>query len=192
VPANANLPNPSPPAQPRWRLWVDGSGGYLLLTGNSWSVGGLNQRMNADVCVRADWASLTGHIERAGNDYFWRGRASTAERILIRSGQVLPIPGSASIILRQPSPLCDSAVLQLKPPHRFDQHVDGVVLVNETLLVGPTIDCHIRCRESSDRAVIARRGDKWVAKAGLSGDFEELCPGRRMTLRTLAMTLEKA
>ena len=94
--------------------------------------------------------------------------------------------------LEQPSPLCDSAVVKLGPPHRFDQHVDGVVLVNETLLVGPSPDCHIRCRESTDRAVLSRKGGRWLAKAGLAGDFEELCPGQRMTLRSLAMTLEEA
>ena len=94
--------------------------------------------------------------------------------------------------LQQPSVLCDSAVLSLSPPHRFDQHVDGVVLVNETLLVGPSPDCHIRFGETSDRAVVTRRGDRWLAKAGLAGDFEELRPGHRMMLRTLAMTLEEA
>lgn len=188
--ANATSTGITPPTQPRWRLWVDGSGGFLLLTGDSWSVGGLSDRESADVCVRADWPRLAGNIRRDGEDYFWSPRA--AEHELIGSGQVLPISGSASMTLRRPSPLCDSVVLELKPPHRFDQHVDGVVLVNETLLVGPTPDCHIRCRESSDRAVITRRGDKWMAKAGLSGDFEELCPGQRMTLRTLAMTLEEA
>ncbi|MFK8111949.1 MAG: hypothetical protein AB8B91_07090 [Rubripirellula sp.] len=144
--------------------------------------------------MRADWPRHAGSIERDGEDYFWRARSSPSseQRDLIRSGQSLPIAGSAVVTMSRPSALCETVVLQLKPPHRFDEHVDGVVLVNETLLVGPTQDCHIRCRESSDRAVITRRGDKWMAKAGLSGDFEELKPGRRMTLRTLAMTLEEA
>ena len=94
--------------------------------------------------------------------------------------------------LGQPSPLCDSAVLTLSAPHRFDEHVDSVVFVNETLLVGPGPDCHIRCREASDRAVLTRRDDRWMVKAGLAGDFQELRPGQRTTLRSLAMTLEEA
>ncbi len=198
--ANASLSKVPPPA-PRWRLWIDGCGGFLLLAGNHWSVGGLSQAGTADVCVRADWPRYAGSIERAGGDYFWNGARAAASpelttpemiaRELITSGQTLPVPGSAALTLRQPSPLCDSAVLSLSPPHRFDQHVDGVVLVNETLLVGPTPDCHIRCRESSDRAVLTRRGDRWLAKAGLAGDFEPLEPGQRITLRSLAMTLEE-
>ena len=181
-----------PPPAPRWRLWVDGCGGFLLLSGDHWSVGGLSHETTADVCVRADWPRIAGKIERDGDDYFWDSIRSAATRELITKGQSLPIPGSAVVTLDQPSPLCESAVLRLNPPHRFDQHVDGVILVNNTFLVGPTPDCHIRCRESSDRAVVTRRDGKWLAKAGLSGDFEELRPGRRMTLRTLAMTLEEA
>jgi hypothetical protein len=125
-------------------------------------------------------------------DYFWKGPQAADRRELITSGQPIPIQGSAVIRLLQPSPLCDSAVLTLSPPHRFDEHVDGVVLVNDTLLVGPGPDCHIRCRESSDRAILTRRDNRWLAKAGLAGDFEELCPGQRKTLRSLAMTLEMA
>lgn len=171
---------------------MDGCGGFLLLSGNRWSVGGVGPESSADICVRADWPRMAGTIEQDGEDYFWNSVRSTDPRQLIRRDQVLPIAGSAKMTLGQPSPLCDSAVLMLKAPHRFDQHVDGVVLVNDTLLVGPSSDCHIRFPESTDRAVITRRNDKWLVKAGLSGDFEELCFGQRKTLQSLAMTLEEA
>lgn len=94
--------------------------------------------------------------------------------------------------MEQPSPLSNSATLILSPPHRFDGHVDGVVLVDETLLIGPQGDCHVRCSQLADRAVLTRRGDRWLGKVGLASDLEELEPGRRITLRSLAMTLEKA
>jgi hypothetical protein len=142
--------------------------------------------------VRADWPRHAGTIHRDGGDYFWKEARSTAKHQLLAGGQPLPISGSAKISLHQPSSLCDSAILTLSRPHRFDQHVDGVVLVNETLLVGPSPDCHIRYRESTDRAVITRRDDRWLAKIGLAGDFKELRPGQRTMLRTLAITLEKA
>jgi hypothetical protein len=181
-----------PPPAPRWRLWIDGCGGFLLLSGKNWSVGGLSHGTSADVCVRADWPRFAGTIALEGGDYFWQEARSSARRQLINREQPLPIPGSATISLQQPSSLCDSAVLTLNRPHRFDQHVDGVVLVNETLLVGPSADCHIRFRESTDRAVITRRDDRWLIKAGLAGDFEELRPNRRTRLRSLAITLEQA
>ncbi len=183
--------NRTPPAS-RWRLWIDGCGGFLLLSGDRWSVGGLSHDTMADICVRADWPRQAGTINRAGSDYFWKGARTADSRKLISPGQPIPIPGTAAMTLEQPSPLSDSAVLRLNAPHRFDQHVDGVVLVNETLLVGPSADCHLRCRESTDRAILNWRGDRWLVKAGLAGDFRELKSGQRMVLRSLAMTLEEA
>ena len=164
----------------------------MLLTGDCWSVGGFSSEKTADICVRADMPRHAGTIRRAGSDYFWQGARSTDPRILINHGQPIPIPGSAKLTLGLPSPLSDSAVLQLNAPHRFDQHVDGVVLVSETLLIGPGTDCHLRCRELADRAILNRRGDRWLAKVGLAGDFEELNFGQRMMFRSLAMMLEEA
>jgi hypothetical protein len=152
----------------------------------------MSHAKSADICVRADWPRHAGSIERASGDYFWQGPGSADRRELISSGQPIPVEGSATVTLEQPSPLCDSAVLSLSAPHRFDEHVDGVILVNETLLLGPNPDCHIRCRESVDRAVLTRRNDRWMAKVGLAGDFEELYPGQRKMLRSLAITLEEA
>ncbi len=187
--ANATSPNDPPPAN-RWRLWIDGCGGFLLLGGESWSVGGLSPEKPADICVRADWPRRAGRILRHSSDYFWQGPRSSDSRVLIRGDRRLPIPGSASVTLYQASPLSNSATLTLAPPHRFDDHVDGVVLVDETLLIGPQADCHIRCRQATERAVLTRRGERWLGKVGLAADFEELPPGNRITLRHLAMTLE--
>lgn len=189
--AHATKLNDSPPA-PRWRLWIDGCGGFLLLAGERWTLGGVSQNRDADICVRADLPRLAGTIERSGADYFWSGLQGSDRRELIPSGQTLALQGSARLSLHQPSALSESAVLTLSPPHRFDQHVDAVVLANETVLIGPSPDCHIRYRESSDRAVLIRRGSQWLAKSGLAGESMPLAPGRRTMLRTLAMTLEEA
>jgi hypothetical protein len=92
----------------------------------------------------------------------------------------------------QPTPLSSTATLELRPPHRFNEHVDGVLLFDGALLIGPQADCHVRCRQMADRAVITQRGEKWLGKIGLTSDFQELTPGNRITLQSLAITLEKA
>ena len=94
--------------------------------------------------------------------------------------------------LGKPSQLSDTAVLSLNAPYRFDQHVDGVVLVRETVLVGPDSDCHLRCREASDRAILQLKDNQWYAKAELLGDFQRLEVGQRVVIQSLAMTLEMA
>lgn len=187
----------SPPKAPkspvsRWRLWVDGCGGYLLMTGVRWSVGGLSRDSTVDICVQADWPRLAGQISRRGADYFWQGQRAADQKILLTDGTQVPVDGSALMTLGKPSQLSDTAVLSLNGPHRFDQHVDGVVLVRETILVGPDSDCHLRCRDASDRVVLQLKGNQWYAKAGLLGDFQRLEVGSRVVLQSLAMTLELA
>ena len=176
----------------RWRLWVDGCGGYLLMTGVQWSVGGLSCPSIVDICVQADWPRLAGQISRQGADYFWQGQRAADQKILLTDGTQVPVDGSALMTLGKPSQLSDTAVLSLNGPHRFDQHVDGVVLVRETILVGPGSDCHLRCRDASDRVVLQLKGNQWYAKAGLLGDFQRLEVGSRVLLQSLAMTLELA
>ncbi len=196
---NANLSKITPPAS-RWRLWVDGSGGYLLLTGNRWTLGGVSEQSTADVRVRADWPRLAGKLEREGGDYFWCDRytkgAVPPERSLVTHGQVLPIAGSASVQLTQPSPLTATAVLDVRAPHRFDEHIDRVVLVADTLLIGPSAECHIRCDHSknsgsgpTERLIMTRKGDRWLA--GPVGDLHELVVGQSTQLQSVTMTLEE-
>ena len=180
------------PSASRWRLWIDGCGGYLLVNGVQWSVGGLSRATNADVCVQADWPRLAGQISRRGADYFWQGQNSLESKTLLTDGTPFPIQGSALMTLGKPSQLSDTAVLSLNAPHRFDQHVDGVVLVLETVLVGPGSDCHLRCRGASDRAILQLKDNQWYAKAGLLGDFQKLEVGHRVVIQSLAMTLEMA
>ena len=208
--ANATLSKVTPPAS-RWRLWVDGSGGYLLLTGDRWTLGGVSDQAEADIRVRADWPRLAGRIEREAGDYFWCDMYHKGlipkERTLVTHGQQLPIPGSATVTLIQPSPLTATAVLDLAPPHRYDEHVDRVILVDGTLLIGPSPECHIRCEpprndqahdnqthdsdssQTPERLIMTRRGDRWLV--GTAGDLQELVVGQSTQLQSVTMTLEE-
>ncbi len=184
------LSDRSPPAS-RWRLWVDGCGGFLLVDGDRWTVGGISENDPADISVRADWPRNAGQIQRQGDDYFWLASDASMPD-LINHGQILPIPGSASMKLTKPSPLCGSATLRLGNPHRFIDHVDGVVLFADALLIGPDTDCHIRATTFTDRVVLTRRDTKWMARVGLAGEFTQLSPGKRLALPGVTMTLEVA
>ena len=166
--------NETPPA-PRWRLWVDGCGGYLLLGGDRWSVGGIDEQSPADISVRTDWPRRAGTIDRVGADYFWQDPQDQS-RQLIRHRQPLPIGGSAAMTLNCPSPLCSSAVLSVAAPHRFAGHVDSVILVDQILLIGGDHDCHVDAREFPDRAVLVNRAGKWLGKLDSGSEFHRNHP----------------
>ncbi|GAA5509287.1 hypothetical protein [Novipirellula caenicola] len=183
----------SKPAARSWRLWVDGCGGFLILSGDRWTIGGAGPAGNSDVQVHSDLPRIAGTLSRRDDGYFWEIADATRPAELVLSGRPLSIPGSASLIFRHPSPLSHSAVLTLKPPHRFDGHVDGVILAAETLLMGSAADCHINVAHlGSEKVVMTRRGDRWMGKVVGETELSELTVGQRMEVGTVEMTLEKA
>ncbi|QDV82451.1 hypothetical protein [Planctomycetes bacterium TBK1r] len=192
-----------------WRLWIDRCGGFALLAGESVSVGGARPDSTTDIQVRTDWRRCEGTVVRRNGDYFWSAADDQALQRQDAGGQLLiansvfPISGSATLRLHQPSPLSRSAILSLDPPHRFDQHVDQVLLVDQTVLIGPSAGDHIRCTALDTTAVLVFRDGRWQAKlkpgattAGLSRRTNrpqpvDLVPGRRVSIGELDMMLEE-
>ncbi len=202
-----------------WRLWIDRCGGFALLSGDRLTVGGARPDSTTDIQVRTDWRRCEGTLVRRGGDYFWSAadgqaadgqtaddqtadRPGRGDRLLI-SDSVFPISGSATLRLQQPCPLSRSAILSLDPPHRFDQHVDQVLLVDQTVLIGPSAGDHIRCTAVDTAAVLVIRDGRWQAKlkpgaatAGLSRRTNrpqpiDLVPGHRVSIGELDMMLEE-
>lgn len=183
--------------RPGWQLWIDGGGGFLLLEGNRWTVGGVAGAGTAAVAegakaaaitVLADWPRRAGTIELRGDDFFWTGPAD--EYLLLRDGLPLPVPGSASVQFFRPSLLSGSAVLRVAPPHRLSGHVDGVLLFRDTLLIGRGKDCHVRCPHAESTLVVTRREGRWWFKPLRDGKLVELMPGTRARIGDLALTLQ--
>ncbi|WP_253161535.1 hypothetical protein [Stieleria tagensis] len=196
-----------------WRLWIDRCGGFGLVVDGAVSLGGARPSGGATVQVRSDWRRLEGRLTRRSGDYFWSSQSDdgqfSADEQLVRSGSELPVVGSATVRLHQPSPLSGSAVLALDPPHRFDCHVDQVLLVDQTVLIGPDPGNHIRCVGLDANAVLIFRDGIWKAKqkrtsnenrlgrtgrgtAAASPAFTELIPGKRISVGELDMVLEQA
>ncbi|MCS7470817.1 hypothetical protein NZK35_29540 [Stieleria sp. ICT_E10.1] len=192
-----------------WRLWIDRCGGFALLTGDRFSVGGARPDSTIDIQVRTDWRRREGTVVRRNGDYFWSAaddqtvKRHDAGGPLLVADSVFPISGSATLRLHQPSPLSRSAILSLDPPHRFDQHVDQVLLVDQTILIGPSAGDHIRCTAMDTAAVLVIRDGRWQAKlkpgaamAGLTRRTTrpqpvDLVPGRRVSIGELDMMLEE-
>ncbi len=172
----------------RWQLWIDGCAGYWLLEGSRWTLGGAAAAGTVEIALLADLPRRAGQIERDGDDFFWL--PCDRERVLLRDTQDLPVGGSARMMFARPSRLCGSAVLRSMPPHRLADHVDGVLLFHQTLLIGPRGDCHVRCPHAESTLVLTRRGPRWLVKPTEGEAFVELMPRARTTIGNVAITLE--
>lgn len=53
----------------RWLMWVDGVGGYLLLPGNEWMIGGPSGADEVEICIHGELPRRQACIRRQGSDY---------------------------------------------------------------------------------------------------------------------------
>lgn len=53
----------------RWVIWVDGVGGFLLLPGTQWTIGGPSGTDETDICIHGDLLRRQACIRRQGSDY---------------------------------------------------------------------------------------------------------------------------
>ncbi|MEO1618956.1 MAG: hypothetical protein AAFV88_24105 [Planctomycetota bacterium] len=190
---NTRLEQPPQQSKAAWRLWVDRCGGFGLLNDGVVRLGGKRPDSDVEIQVAADWRRDEGTLVRHGRDFFWVSREG--KRALARDNQALPIKGTAEIVFATPSPLSGTAVLSLKPPHRFDGHLDQWLLVERTVLIGPDEQNHIRCPSLSASAVLVFREGIWQAKQktspGGKAEWVSLEPGARQSIGDIDLLLEK-
>jgi len=174
-----------------WTLWIDHVGGFRLLEANQFSIGGVGGDDPADVAVRSSWRSRVALLERSGDDYWLSVNGSG--RQVVASDTPLPLdnePGQPCLWLRRASPLTQTAVLQLDSPHRFVVPVDGFILVDSMVLIGPDRSSHIRTPQATVLLVMLKRGDDWFIREK-DASPQLLVSGKAFQVGGLVMTLRR-
>ncbi len=171
---------PAPRSNDRgqWLLWIDGVGCWLLCTKERLTIGGPSTSSGEDaaqVKLLADLSRLHAAIDRDGESYWLtaNGPATVAEervteRRLLHDQEIIGLgqAGAVQLIFRRPNPLSLSARLEFASSHRPVRRIDGIVLMEQTCLIGPTSDCHIVCPEWEQTVILFRRDGKLWCKAG--------------------------
>jgi FHA domain-containing protein len=133
----------------KYYLWIDGVGGYLLCLANQVTIGQATPDSGVDIPVFADisrhHATLTrdpeGHLLEAVRSVLVNDRQ--VDRALLHSGDRVTLGKSCQFLFRQPAALSASAVLELVSGHRLRVAVDAVLLMAESLVLGPGPQAHI-------------------------------------------------
>jgi hypothetical protein len=153
----------------RWQLWIDRGGGYDILQGERFSIGGPGGDNPADIAVRCPWTHRVATLVRSPqSDWLCETsqRAGQTRQPLL-SDQELKIgvdPDKHGPRLRylRPSPLSGSAVITAVPPHRLFGPADAMVLLDQTVLLGPESFNHVHTPALSSQGwVLFRRGGYW-------------------------------
>lgn len=146
----------------RYMLWIDGVGAWQLCIGSEFLIGGPTREGSAaDICLMANLSRRHATLLRNGEDWFIHphqstvvsGRAVTGPTLL-RTGDDICLAERVRLGFRIPSVLTGSALIDFESHHRPAQTVNGIILVTDSVLLGPRKDHHICCVDWPEMVVI--------------------------------------
>lgn len=188
----------------RLMLWVDGVGGFLLCTDNELVVGQAIPECRVDIPILGDLKRSHMRVQRCDDSHLitpigpveTEGQTINAKTML-RNGQTLSL-GGVQLRYSIPHPLSTSARLDITSRHRTQPWSDAILLVADTIVLGPKRNSHIVCPEWEHELILYRRKGDWFCRT--SGNIEvdgqvfyteaPLEPDCRISSEDCSMTLE--
>jgi len=165
------LNDPGSPVRPAgsdcYLLWIDGVGAFQLFTGSRVTVGGpTRDKEHADLVLLANLSRRHATFVRSGEGYILEAHGAckvadrpVEERTHLNTNYRLELGSSVRLRFRIPSVLSATAVLDFLSDHRPTHSIDGVILMDENCLLGPTSDNHVVCPGWSETVLLYRKGD---------------------------------
>ena len=126
-------------------LWVDGVGGYLLIERDELLIGQAVSGSRADVSIVGDLSRQACTIRRSDSDYLLQPLQEMqiddqpiVQTQLLRNASLLQLGNRVKVRFHKPNPLSATARLELASLHRFKPHVDAVLLLADSCIIGPS------------------------------------------------------
>jgi hypothetical protein len=147
-------------------LWLDGVGGYLMLDRDDLLLGQAGGLV--DIGIVGDISRQAAVIRRRSSDYFLdpiqttrlSGQEITGAQLL-SSGALISWGSRLTIKFTKPHPLSSSARLEMISLHRFQPRVDGILLLADSCILGPSPSSHVRCNQWSQDLLMFRQSGAW-------------------------------
>lgn len=154
-------------------LWIDRVGSVLLFTGERLTIGGpVIDAQSADLSLLANLSRQHCSLVRRGDRYLAYAHSAISvanrpvhDRCEVSDGQELALGSSVRIRFRQPNSMSATARLEFVSDHRPVLHVDSVVMMDETCLLGPGPENHVRCPDWSGSVLLYRRNGGLYCKS---------------------------
>ncbi len=192
---------------PAGLMWVDAVGGFLVYLADEVSIGQAVPGAKVDLPILGDLSRRHAILIRDGEDYLVDpvGPVSVEGNTIIRptrlaDGDEIGLGSRVRLRFRQPNALSNTARLDILSHHRTQPSADGILLLAETCLLGPTDENHIVCRNWPDQVILTRTPDgRFRFKAGktVSVDGVATCDtgtidwGARIASEDFALSLER-
>lgn len=151
---------------PRFMMWIDGVGGYLVCLSDEILIGQAIGDSGADLPIIGDVSTRHAIIVRDGESYVIRPDASTRvdgrevkSAQTLRDGDEIELGSSFCVRFRQPHPLSATSRLDFLSSHRTQPTADGVLLMGRSCIMGPGSNSHVVCREWEHDLVLVQQED---------------------------------
>jgi len=149
----------------RFALWIDGVGGFLVCLANRVTLGQATPDGYVDVPLYADVSRLHAGLTREGGSYVLEAmrpalvNGKAVEKALLRPNDRITLGTTCQLQFRQPAPVSATARLDLTSGQKLPLGVDGVILMADTLLLGPGPQVHIAVPDLKHAVVLYRHKD---------------------------------
>ena len=157
----------------RYLLWIDGVGGYLLCLGERVTIGGPHpDGERADISLLGNLARKHATFVRDREGYLLEAHSPTYvadrpvdDRTHLKSNYDLKFGSNVKLKFRLPTVLSGTARLDFVSDHRPAQRVDGIMLMEDSCLMGPESTNHVVCSEWPEAVLLYRRDGKFWCKS---------------------------
>ena len=155
-----------PSAAERYVMWVDAVGGFLVCMDNTIVLGQPSGGHQPTIPLLADVSRRHAVVRRDAGQYVLEplgptkldGNTITTPTVL---GNQHDIQLGESVRLRftRPHALSSTARLEVTSRHKIDPHVDAVLLVAESCVMGSSSHSHVACRDWASELILYRGGE---------------------------------
>jgi hypothetical protein len=162
-------------------LWIDGVGGYLVCLSQRITLGQAAPDATVDVPLLADVSRLHAALTRDPEGYVLhaarpaRVNGKAADKALLRTGDRFTLGPSCQLLFRQPAPISTSARLDVVSGHRLRPAVDAVLLMADTIILGPGQNVHVELPDVKQPVILFRQKTGLGIRAGETVSIDGHC-----------------
>jgi hypothetical protein len=188
----------------QFALWIDGVGGFLLCLAQRVSLGQPASEGQADLPILADLSRHHATLQRETEGYLLDAVRKTQvngqliDKTWLRHGDRITLGAVCQMRFTQPVPVSASARLDLEGGHRWLRPVEAVLLMADTIVLGPASQAHVTIANLEQPIILYRQQEGLAVRYGggltVNGktcrERGDLPPGSRLTADEWSMTLE--
>jgi len=154
-------------------LWVDGVGGFLVCRSDKVTLGQAIPGTTVDIPILADLSKQHATIRREGDSYLIEPRGDVflhGSRIhkptLLANDDQLTLGHDTQLRFSIPHPLSATARLDfINNRYRTEPRSDAILLVSQSLVLGPNKQNHVVCSQWADDIVLFQQHNRLFCRS---------------------------